>query len=251
MLYRRAWCALHGAGLTSDQRALLWRILHGVLRVGAFGCYVAPSLPLEAAYCTAPCCDGRRVVETLSHAFVACPAARPALEWLCDLWQAISPGNRPPMDAQVLLAGDYRVWRPRAPEGDSDILWMRLRASVLQGIWRVRCRRTLYVDGAAPAPALAAAAVMLAIEEIVSALQRDWLRVERGAGIVTESGLPVSWFRGRHLPLEEDAFKKIWAIGGVLCSVLPGGPAAEGAPASGRLHLRLHPGWRVVPVPGL
>jgi hypothetical protein len=109
----------------------------------------------------------------------------------------------------------------------------------------------LYVDAAAPAPGLAAAAVLLAVEEIVTALRRDWLRVERGAGIVTESGLPVSWFRGRHLPLEEDAFKKTWAIGGVLCSVLPGVPVAGAAAAAGRLLLHLHPGWRVVPVPGL
>ena len=174
--YRRVWGALHGAGLTSNQRALLWRILHGVLRVGGFRCYVDPQLPLSYAYCTAPCCVGRGVVETLGHAFMECPAARPAMVWLCDLWAVISPGNRPPWDAQVLLAADYRVWRPGvAGGGADDILWTRLRASVLQGVWRVRCGRGLYVAGAPSAPALAAAAVVQAIGEITSALRRDWL----------------------------------------------------------------------------
>ncbi len=55
---------------------------------------------------------------------VKCPAAAQTIQWLCQIWGAIT-GQTPPVTAAVLLAADASVWQP-----DTAALqqaWHRLR----------------------------------------------------------------------------------------------------------------------------
>jgi hypothetical protein len=87
---------------------------------------------------------------------------------------------------------------------------------------------------------------MQAVSDIRFAIQRDWMRVDKGhAGIVAESGLPATWFRGRDSTLKLKDFVERWCHRGVLCAVNAAG--AQGRPT---LCLKLHRAWATVPVPG-
>jgi hypothetical protein len=91
--------------LPSIDRITCWRVMHGVLGCNAFICHKRTDLPKEDALCPHLCCRAVGVaggaVETLSHAFMECPAVQPAVTWLCDLWKAFS-GEELPRDAAVL-----------------------------------------------------------------------------------------------------------------------------------------------------
>ena len=241
--YRPVWARLQDSGATNPQKVLGWRILHGALLVNAYRVHAIKSLPHTAAYCMALCCEGRQQAETLSHALMECPSIKDAATWLLDLWAVIDGESaRPPWDPQVLLADDHRVW---APAPARAALWARLRLAVLQAIWRVRCYRHLH--GGDVHSRLAGPAVLQAIEDVRFAIQQDWMRVEKGSsGIVAESGLPTSWFRGRDPTLKQQQFEDKWAYRGVLCSVEP----PESPTGQPRLSLKIHAAWATVPVPG-
>ena len=211
--------------------------------VNVFKVYINEDLPLSEASCTAPCCSAQQVPETLTHAFLDCPAVAGAVDWLRAVWSAIG-GAAPPRDPQVLLSDDPRVWEPGGSE-EKGKLWQRLRLTVLQAIWRVRCNRHVYARLPVPS-SLATAIVLQAIEDIRADIYRDWTRATLGApGIIASSGLPSSWFRGRDPSMQLDDFKKMWACQEVLCKVL----APPQGSTTPQLVVHISSTWNVVPLP--
>jgi hypothetical protein len=211
--------------------------------VNAYRVHITPTRPHGDAYCTAACCRDPHVPETVSHAMLDCPAISQAADWLRQLWAAVTGGDPPPRDPQVILADDHRVWAPAGAELHD--LWTRLRLATLQAVWRVRCHRHLYARGGGQGSDLSHAAVLQAIQDIRFAIRRDWMRVEKGrAGILAESGLPSSWFRGRDPALKQDEFLALWGHRNVLCRV----EATADQPC--KLVVLIHPTWPTVATPG-
>ncbi|KAJ9534115.1 hypothetical protein QJQ45_002113 [Haematococcus lacustris] len=77
-------------------------------------------------------------LETLTHAFLTCPAVVLAWEWVLDVYGRLT-GTRPPSgDAMLLLSG--RPTRGEAPrfQHPDCLLWLRLRVACLGAMWRLR-----------------------------------------------------------------------------------------------------------------
>jgi hypothetical protein len=188
-----------------SHRITAWRILHGRLLVGAFRFHVRSGwLSPAAACCGQACCvhdpAAAGSLETLTHAFLDCPAVAPALAWLLDLWRALT-GERPPADPLVVLAAAPWVWKP-PPE--LSALWHRLRVAYLGCTWQARCRRWAG-DGAL--------AAVIAADVIVSmqrALQGEWLRVCQDVRTLAPGVLPAELFRGRNPLMREAEFRQRW-----------------------------------------
>jgi hypothetical protein len=185
----------------------------GALLVNGLRCHLDTRLPSAAAYCTSPTCGAACRVETLTHAFLDCPAAAPAADWLLDLWVAIT-GTRPPRDARVLLADDHRIWQPAGP-APLGRLWTLLRAAWLHSVWHCRSWRP-ELQGSS----FAAAAATRVVQSVRSAIRRDWLRATQGVRALSD--LPKDYFRGRDPALDMEVFLQSWAHEGVLCSVVDG-----------------------------
>ena len=67
-------------------------------------------------------------LETLQHAFLECPAVRPALAWLAREW-ARGGGAAPPLTAEVWLQGSpAAAWQPAR---DGQRMWRLLRITLL------------------------------------------------------------------------------------------------------------------------
>ena len=151
-----------------------FRLLHGTLACNAFTFYRTwgdrRGPHAHEACCSHAACRGQQL-ETLTHAFLECPAVQSAVDWLLNTWQALAAGagDQPPRDARVLLVDDHRVW---APPPNLAKLWHRLRLAVLYGIWHYRCRRT-FCRGRS----LAALATRMAVDTLQRCIQRDWRRV--------------------------------------------------------------------------
>ena len=183
-------------------------------------------LPSSSAFCSHPACFHVGAVETLSHAFLDCPAARPALVWLQDLWEAVA-GERPPLAARIFLADDHRVWHPG--EAALGQLWTLLRVAMLHAIWHCRSYRQETVGS------FSAAAVTRVVVYVRTAIERDWLRANEDVRLLSD--MPADYFRGRDPQIALDDFLACWAHRDVLCSVHDG-------------HLALHISIQApVPVP--
>ena len=100
---------------------------------------------LAARLCTNPACLASGIHEIISHTFIDCPAATPAIDWLLQTWQQLSNAPAPPpRTAAVLLADDIEAWPiAHRPSGPALDLWTRLRVCVLGSIWQVRCMSSL------------------------------------------------------------------------------------------------------------
>lgn len=205
---KAAWRRLKTADLPREQYGVLYRLMHGSLYVGAFLCHIGVLGP-EAACCTHPGCAGE--LETLSHAFLLCPAVAPAADWLCRVFDAVTH-HGPPANAQLLLGDSWAAWQP-PPE--TEHLWTALRAAFLSSVWRLRCRRSL---GGQPFTATAVCAAVVAA--VRASIQRDWARATKD--LVKLSGACPEWFRGRSPALKLSAFRARWAERGVLCTVVGG-----------------------------
>ena len=188
----------------------------------------------SAALCTHAGCQSQ--LETLTHAFLSCPAVAPAAAWLCALFAAVSGQPPPPAHAQVLLADDCTVWQPQP--ASLAFLWANMRMCYLLSIWRLRCRRSLTGK-----PFDAAAVAAATVVELRTAIARDWTRTNRDLTRLDASYW--EWFRGRDPSLDLDDFEARWAHRGVLCAV------HEGQLGVPRLQLLLSPSFPVpLPVPG-
>ena len=135
---RAAWIRIRRAGLPREQHGLAYGILHGSLYVNSFLCHIG-LLPAHAAYCECADCQPVCVLESLSHAFLRCPAVAPAAAWVCSVFAAVSGGAAPPCCPRVLLGDEHAVWRP---EPSLQHCWTHLRVSFLHSVWQLRARRS-------------------------------------------------------------------------------------------------------------
>jgi hypothetical protein len=236
--WRGVWGRVQDSSLPRELRSLGWRILHCALNVGAFRAYKhiqTSSQPASGAgMCSHINCDGQP--ETLSHAFVGCPVAEGATRWLCDVWERIEGGHRPPRSVAVLLADDPSAWRP-PPSLQS--LWTFLRLTTLAAIWAARSRRCR--TGVAATSAGVAAAT---VYDVRLAMERDWQLV--AVDIRQHSGVCSAWFRGRDPCLSVEDFAARWCHRGVLATAPAGGRGQPLVPPV----IRLSPVWPV-PLPAL
>ena len=205
---RAFWERLRAADLPHVQYGLAYRIAHAALYVGAFQCHIHV-LPPDAAYCTHPACQLQQL-ESLTHAFLTCPAVAPAVAWVCSLFAAVSGQPAPPADPQVFLADDFTAWQPQP--ASLQFLWTNVRLSFLHSVWLLRCRRSLTHQ---PFDALAVAGAT--VRALRGAIQRDWTRASRD--LTRLEPAYSEWFRGRDPALDMDVFRDRWAHRGVLCVV--------------------------------
>lgn len=153
-------------------------------------------------------------METLTHAFLTCGEVAPVIDWLVSTWQALS-GTAVPRTPEVLLADDPRAW-PGGPAEDSAAyrLWTRLRVATLGAIWQTRCTR-----GSLGVRSFASVAAGLAMDTVVGALRRDWLRTQRDVREMDSGGFCRDWWRGFDVRLTEEDFIDQWAAPPFLCRV--------------------------------
>jgi hypothetical protein len=241
--------------VTRQHRVTAWRILHGALLVNALRVHVDPRQRAEAGLCSLPACreaaaqlgpqggqapgGGARPWETLTHAFMACPAAAPVVDWAWQLWEALTPGKpQPPRCAAVLLLDRGGRWSP--PDGAGEA-WAALRVTLLGCLWHVRCSREARGwDGGQGGGALASAfrAAAAVVEHLEHAIRRDWDRVKVDVPLLS-SDVGSALFSGRKTELSKAAFLGRWGLQGRLCSIRQDG--------SLRVRLSLD---SPVPVPG-
>ena len=207
-----------------------WRILHGQLGCHAFMHHVQRNVTSIAAPCSNlcrhPACLASGSLETLSHAFLDCPASAPAIDWLCSTWAALTNQSPPPRTAAVLLADDLRSWTQHSPAAEPRLLllWTRLRITVIGSIWAARCARD---QGTLRHVSLARFAVMLAVRHITEAIQRDWLRTSTDIRTLDNGFFCTDWWRGMDPKLSFAAFSAQWAFGSVFCTVDEGDADAD------------------------
>jgi hypothetical protein len=238
--WRAVWARLHDAGLPRDVQVLGWRILHCALNVGA--CRVYRQGQVSGAWqeghsdgvCSHAACVAQP--ETLSHVFLHCPVAVLVTQWLCDVWERVTGGQRPPRSAAVLLADDITVWDPGLRLRP---LWTVLRLMTLSAIWSATVKRGRI--------GLQASATSIAAKVVYSVrllMEQDWQLA--AVDIRLHSGVCSALFRGRAPHLSLAAFEGKWCHRGVLA----------GAPAGGlgqplvKPTIRLSASWPV-PLPGL
>jgi exonuclease III len=222
----RPWLRLwRDTNVEREHRATAWRILHGGLMCNALRLHLMPQRPHGEGLCAHPQCQQAGALETLSHAFLDCPAIAPALDWLLQLWAALTPGQpQPPRSALLLLADWRQDW---SPSPDAADLWALLRVTFLGCAWHLRCQRAGGRVWTAQQHALTVAASVVAF--VREAIRRDWARVESDVRLLS-AHMPSRHFRGRNPELTLAAFRARWcSLSGLLCD------AREG----GQLHLRL------------
>lgn len=233
----RPWLRLlQNKNVEREHRTTAWRILHGSLMCNAYRLHLRPDRPHSEGLCPHPQCQQAGALETLTHAFLDCPAVAPALDWLLQLWAAITPGQpQPPRCALLLLADWQQAWKPSPQQAE---LWGLLRVTFLGCAWHQRCQRPGGPQITAQQSAFTVAASVVAF--VREAIRRDWARTQHDVRMLCPH-LPSRHFRGRNPELAMDAFKARWCRGPPhVCTVQD----------SGRLRLLLtthHP----VPVPGL
>ena len=160
--------------------------------------------------CPVPACGG--AAHNLTHIFGTCSVAAAVVAWICDVWAAVEPGNRPPASFAVIAAGDLTIWRPHAPD-----LWLRLRLQLLFSLWQA-------ADTATPEkPPSAAAVAARIIAGMTAAMRMDWLRASMPAYELTDTC--GQWLTGTGPTLSPEAardqFAALWCVRGVLCRAPP------------------------------
>ncbi|KAJ9530847.1 hypothetical protein QJQ45_028863 [Haematococcus lacustris] len=201
----QVWKELMDPTLRREHAIVAWRVLHGSLMVGALWGHILKGAAAPGSSDCRLCQPGQ--LETLTHAFLTCPAVAPVWEWVLDVYGHLT-GTRPPSgDALLLLSG--RPTRSEAPpfQPSDSLLWLRLRVAFLGTVWRLRS------SGAATAlqPQMVAQRVA---EEVVltlsSAVKRDWHRVGRDIRVGLCGAVPSTWFRGTDPELGADQFDRLW-----------------------------------------
>ncbi|KAJ9504659.1 hypothetical protein QJQ45_030369 [Haematococcus lacustris] len=201
----KVWKELLDPTLRREHVIVAWRVLHASLMVGALWGHILKGMAAPGSSACRFCQPGH--LETLTHAFLTCPAVVPAWEWVLDVYGRLT-GTRPPSgDAMLLLSG--RPTRGEAPpfQPPDSLLWLRLRVAYLGAVWRLRS------SGAATAlqPQQVARRV---VEEVIStlttAVKRDWHRVGRDIRVGLCGAVPSTWFKGKDPELDAAHFDQLW-----------------------------------------
>ena len=169
--------------------------------------------------CTHPECHTAGRHETITHAFLDCPAVAPAVDWLLRAWQVLTQSpEAPPRTAALLLADDMAAWpdTSRPTTASAIALWTRLRVSVLGSIWRLRCMRS---EAIIRHQSFARRAIAMAVDSLVEAIQRDWRRTEGDLRQMDNGGFCSSWWRGRDTELSLRDFEKTWTKPSYFCRI--------------------------------
>ena len=183
------WQRLLDPTLHRPFRLTCWRLLHGCLGCKAFLLHIRgrqTALPTDGC-CEAADCLPLASLETLTHAFLECPAASPAIDWLLATWHQLT-GVVVPRCARVLLADDLEAWPDHPTDARTLRLWTRLRVAVLGAMWHVRCSRMAEVGS------FARRAISLALHHLLGALHRDWARTQGDLRHVNAGGFCVDWW---------------------------------------------------------
>jgi exonuclease III len=144
-------------------------------------------------------------LESLSHLFVQCPVAVGVWGWFARVWHRVQPDAAPELSSvRVLLLDDSTVWQP--PQALRP-LWTYLRLLLLESLWVVRCAS----DGR---PFSSASVITRFRAALQQQLTQDWLRTQ--GDIRLNSGVPLSWLRGRNPVLQPGRFEAKWQRPGVL-----------------------------------
>ena len=99
---------------------------------------------------------------------------------------------------RILLLDDSTVWQP--PQQLYQ-LWTYMRLLMLESIWVARCAS----EGR---PFSSAAVIMRFRAALQQQLTQDWLRTQRD--IRLDSGVLLSWLKGRHPVLSAEKFQAKW-----------------------------------------
>jgi hypothetical protein len=200
-----------------EQRHLAWQLLHGALPCAARqACFAARAgQPAVSPVCPRSVCAHAGAADTLTHAFLECPAAAAVAGWVSDLWAAVTGGPGPPCQPAVFLAADHRAWDPG--DGPLGELWHVLRLAHLWFVWAARARSH---EDVAVQPAGVAAQI---VHFLRRRMRQDATRVLSRA--VAYAGVSEQWLPSADRPrLSESEFVERWAHRGVLCSWGPHGP---------------------------
>ena len=110
---------------------------------------------------------------------------------------------------QLLLLDDSEVWQPPA---ELLQLWTHLRLQVLCSIWEARC-------GSQGQPFTSNQVIGRFSAALLQQLRLDWMRVQ--GDVRVDSGVPLSWLRGRSPVLRRERFEAKWQAVGVLYAIDP------------------------------
>jgi hypothetical protein len=125
-----------------------------------------------------------------------------------------------------LLADDLDPWTLDSPANDPRLLalWTRLRVTVIGCIWQARCARD---SGSLRLVSVARYAVSNAVNAIVEAIQRDWLRASTDIRQLDNGYFCTEWWRGLDPKISFGDFCTSWTYGSVLCQADAGDADAD------------------------
>lgn len=224
--WRKAWLDTQRKRKPRSHRVFEWQLLHNALPLGGAKAAFVPSGATNVAdvvCCSNPACrpvppQGSPHTlgwppETLIHALIQCPAVRPALQWLANLWIRIDGGSAPPLLPSVWLQGSTEAWSPHR-RTNTD-LWHALRISLLASAWSLRMRRVTMGEPFGPSQVVDAC-----VADVRRLVLADW---QVASGRCTNmAGTHSSWFPGREPELDVVQFETRWCGGGVIAHVTHG-----------------------------
>lgn len=221
--YAGVWRRLADPTLHRPFRVTAWSILHGSIGCNAFMFHIlrhsrSTNVQEEMRLCKSPGCSAAGRPEDITHAFLSCPDILPAVDWLLNAWAALAGLDRPPpKSAALLLADDINAWpEDIRPSGPAYRLWTRLRVNVLGAIWRVRCARG---EATARQQSVSRQVITIAVEHIVEAIQRDWLRSHTDIRTLDNGAFCSAWWRGTDTKIKRLEFLERWSKPPYLCRV--------------------------------
>ena len=221
--WRRVWRRAHAKWRPRHHRCFDFLVLHAALPCGGARVVRFPvggEGIVEAVCCSHAACrpaEGPPPLETLQHALLECPAVRPALRWLAQLWRWIDGGTGPPLSAAVWLQQDPTSWQPSQQHAR---LWTALRTTLLCEAWRLRTRRV-----ATGVPFTPREVVEGCVREVHDWVLADWQRAV--SRVTALPGTHASWFPGRSPAMTVVEFEVFWCPSSAIAHVSH--PQAAGA----------------------
>jgi hypothetical protein len=133
---------------------------------------------------------------------------RGAWHWFTAVWAQVQQDSGVDCsNFRTLLLDDSSVWQPPL---ELQQLWTHLRLLMLESIWVVRCA----ADGSPYSSGQVVARFRAALQQ---QLKQDWARTQ--GDIRVDSGVPMSWLRGRSPVILPERFVAKWRPAGLLYTV--------------------------------